>query len=107
MYLSPCLIAVIVIIIYIVSGKQNQVKIKNFINKNQKILIGLLILGGIYYFMNVEGMDHEDEHSDDADADTDADADADADADTENPDATAEQEPEGVSEKECLLYWPF
>ena len=36
MYLSPCLIAVIVIIIYSVSGKQNQVKIKNFINKAKK-----------------------------------------------------------------------
>ena len=97
MYLSPCLIAVIVIIIYIVSGKQNQVKIKNFINNNQKILIGLLILGGIYYFMNVEGMDHEDEHSDDSEQEPDA--------NSEQP-GTA-QEPEGVSEKECLIYWPF
>ena len=106
MYLSPCLIAVIVIIIYIFMGKQNQVKIKNFIiNRNKKVFIGLLIFGIIYYFMNVEGMDHEDEHSDDAGADSDADADADAAVATEEP-GTA-QEPEGVSEKECLLYWPF
>tara|TARA_B100000035_G_scaffold255093_1_gene224697 strand:+ start:385 stop:621 length:237 start_codon:yes stop_codon:yes gene_type:complete len=77
-------------------GKQNQVKIKNFIiNRNKKVFIGLLIFGLIYYFMNIEGMDHEDEHSD---------ADADA-ADAEEPGTT--QEPEKVSEKECLLYWPF
>ena len=57
MYLSPCLIAVIVIIVYIAIGKQNQMKLKNLVNKNQKILIGLVIVAGAYFFMNIKEWD--------------------------------------------------
>ena len=64
MYLSPCLIAVIIIIAYILIGRQNQMKIKTFVNKNQKSIIAIAVIGGVFYFMNndlIEGVDDGDE----------------------------------------------
>ena len=45
MYLSPCLIAIVLISIYILMDQKNQSKIKSILNKNQNILIGILVAG--------------------------------------------------------------
>ena len=50
MYLSPCLIAIVVIITYILIGRQNQIKIKNYINQNQTIFISIIVIGSILFF---------------------------------------------------------
>lgn len=57
--LSPCFIAVILILIYMFMPKPYQSKMKTFVNKNQVLII--LIIGA-YVYMNYEGyegLDHD------------------------------------------------
>uniref|UniRef100_A0A6C0BS61 Uncharacterized protein n=1 Tax=viral metagenome TaxID=1070528 RepID=A0A6C0BS61_9ZZZZ len=52
--LSPCLISVILIIIYLLLSPNNQSKIKKLINKNQVIII--ILLAGYIMYVNYEGL---------------------------------------------------
>ena len=54
MYLSPCLIAIVLISIYILMDQKNQSKIKSILNKNQNILIGILVAGTLWYIISNE-----------------------------------------------------
>lgn len=58
--LSPCMIAILVILVYIFMPKPYQSKVKAFVNKNQNLII--LIIGA-YIYMNFEGyyegLDHD------------------------------------------------
>lgn len=60
--LSPCFIATLIILVYFFMPKPYQSKVKTFVNKNQNVIIGALILAGLYYFNNFEGI-HIPEHS--------------------------------------------
>tara|TARA_B100000035_G_C20775176_1_gene454393 strand:+ start:263 stop:463 length:201 start_codon:yes stop_codon:yes gene_type:complete len=51
--LSPCLISVILIIIYLLLSPNNQSKIKKLINKNQVIII--VLVAGYIMYVNYEG----------------------------------------------------
>ena len=50
--MSPCALGLVFIICYFLIGKQNQMKVKNFLNSNQKIILGGFFLVGIYLFYN-------------------------------------------------------
>jgi len=52
--LSPCLISVILIIVYLLLSPNNQSKIKKLINKNQVIII--VLLAGYIMYVNYEGL---------------------------------------------------
>lgn len=52
--LSPCLISVILIIIYLLLSPNNQSKIKKLINKNQVIII--IFIAGYIMYVNYEGL---------------------------------------------------
>ena len=49
--LSPCFIAIILILIYMFMPKPYQSKVKTFINKNQVLII---LLVGAYVYMNYQ-----------------------------------------------------
>ena len=49
--LSPCFIAIILILIYMFMPKPYQSKVKTFVNKNQVLII---LLVGAYVYMNYE-----------------------------------------------------
>ena len=124
MYLSPCLIAVIVIIVYVVMGKQNQSKLRNYVNKNQKIFVILAIAAGLYYFMNVEGINGEgtdeetnEETNEPVESGSAESGSAESGSAESEPGPTesgsgptesepSEPEPNDPKEKECLIYWP-
>ena len=55
--LSPCLISVILIIIYLLLSPNNQSKIKKLINKNQVIII--IFIAGYIMYVNYEGLNEE------------------------------------------------
>ena len=59
-FLSPCVIIILLIIGYTISGEKNRRKINDFYNKNNKVVIGSTIVLFIYLFYNnLEGFFHD------------------------------------------------